>query len=335
MIFSLLFDEELANENYAKQRTWILKRLERAGQIAGSRVDWMEFYKALRPTEKQIWKELLSTHPNILMKSVKEIQAMDEPELLQKSKDCPIVVALGRSQADRFGVTEDGGLPSRRDQVEFIEISDLALSEFCSIKSRTFPAGTSREMVSQKLLIPLIRRSTSLIIVDPYILDSLEVGEVGTSTSNFYWMIDSIGSVRAEVEYAITLFTSYEKSDYLRDELVAFVGNVMEGISRVFPKMRLQFVIAPRSSFRSLDHDRYWRLLHNGETRQMVKFSNSINAFQHRDGKGFKYDISINELEPEPGQSWKDFVEYYKVIESRIENLAAMGGVIYASKQSG
>jgi len=40
-------------------------------------------------------------------------------------------------------------------------------------------------------------------------------------------------------------------------------------------------------------------------------------------------------LEPEPGQSWKDFVEYYKDIESRIENLAAMGGVIYASKQSG
>ena len=331
MIFSLLFDEELANENYAKQRAWILKRLERAGQIAGSRVDWIEFYMALRPTERQIWKELLSTHPKIEMKSVKEIEAMDEPELLQKSKDCPIVVALGPSQVDRIGVTAEGGLPNRRGQVELIEISDLPLSEFCSIKTRTFFGGTDREQISEKLLIPLIRRSTSLIIVDQYFLNSLEVGEMGTSSSSFYWMIDSIGSVRAEVEYAVTLFTSFEESDFLRDEISAAVRNAFDRISEVFPKMRLRCVVAPRSSFKNLEHDRYWRLLYNGETRQMVKFSNSINAFQHRDGNGFKYDISINELEPEPGQSWKDFVEYYKNIESRIENLASMGGVIYAS----
>lgn len=334
MIFSLLFDEALADERYVKQRAWILKRLERAGQVAGSRLDWIEFYKSLRPTERQIWKELLLTHPKIQMKSVKEIEALDEPELLQKSKDCPIVVALGPSQADRYGLTTDSGFPSRRDQVEFIEISDLPLSEFCSIKSRTFPAGASRELVSDKLLIPLIRRSTSLIIVDPYIFESLGTGEMGTSSSSFDWMIDSIGSVRSEVEYAITLFTSYEESEYLRGELVTFVSNVLEKISSLFPKMQLRMVVAPRSSFRSLDHDRYWRLLYNGETRQMVKFSNSINAFQYGEGKGFKYDISVNELEPEPGQSWKDFVGYYKGIESRIENLASIGGVIHESKKS-
>ena len=335
MIFSLLFDEELANKNYAKQRTWILKRLERAGQIAGSRVDWIEFLKALRPTERQIWKELLLTHPRIQMKSVKEIEGVGEPELLRKSKDCPIVVALGPSQVDRIGVTAEGGLPNRRGQVELIEISDLPLSEFCSIKNRTFFKGTDREQISKKLLIPLIQRSTSLIIVDQYFLNSLEVGEMGTSSSSFYWMIEAIGSVRAEVEYAVTLFTSFEESDFLRDEISAAVRNAFDRISEVFPKMRLRLVVAPRSSFKSLQHDRYWRLLYNGETRQMVQFTNSINAFQIGDGTGLKVPITVHELERNPELSWRDFVENFKDIESRIENLASIGGVIYDSKKSG
>jgi hypothetical protein len=335
MIFSLLFDEELANENYAKQRTWILKRLERAGQIAGIPLDWHKFLKALSPTERQIWQELLLSHPRIQMKSVKEIEGVGEPELLRKSKDCPIVVALGPSQVDRIGVTAEGGLPNRRGQVELIEISDLPLSEFCSIKNRTFFSGTDREQISEKLLKPLIRRSTSLIIVDQYFLNSLEVGEMGTSSSNFYWMIDSIGSVRAEVEYAVTLFTSFEESDFLRDEISAAARNAIDRISEVFPKMRLRLVVAPRSSFKNLQHDRYWRLLYNGETRQMVQFSNSISVFQIGDGTGLKVNLQVNEVERNPEQSWRDFVENFKDIESRIENLAAMGGVIYASKQSG
>ena len=335
MIFSLLFDEELANKNYAKQRTWILKRLERAGQIAGSPVDWLAFLKALSPTERQIWQELLLSHPTIQMKSVKEIEGLDDPELVQNSKDCPIVVALGSNQMERFEFSAEGELPTRREHIELIEISDLPMSEYCRINNRTFPAGTFREQVSQELLIPLIRRSTSLIFVDRYILDSFEGGEIGSSSSSLYWIIEAIGSVRAEVEYAVTLYSSYAESDFLHDELDGLARNVFEGFSSVFPNLRLRLFAAPRSSFNRVVHDRYWRLLYNGETRQMVKFSNSVNAFQHSAGTGFTYDITVNEIDPDPDQSWSNFVEYFRDRESRIENLASIGGVIYDSKKSG